>query len=475
MRARGWVAVAAGAVLVTGYAAADLTDALPGILTLDEPWAEPDPFPTVVLDPAVAAPQILPDLRPDAPVPDAEQLTRRAVPLLSEPSLAPGVGAVVLDVLTGDVLLDASSGVPRTPASTLKLLTTTAALVTLGPQTRLPTRVVADPEAPDGADGPGAAATVYLVGGGDVLLAAGAGDPEAVVGRAGLGELAAATAAELTSRGVTAVQVALDDTAFSGPATAAGWGPVDLLFVSPVSPIAVDRGILPGRPGREDDPALAAARAFAAALAGEGLQVGDDVVRRQAPQDAGEVAAVSSATVADLVEHTLATSDNDVAETLARLVALATGGSGDFSGGSAAVLAQLAGEGLDVSNVRMADASGLSELNELPPLVLARLVAMTASAGRPDLLPIATSLPVAGLEGTLETRFEGADDPGAGTVRAKTGTLLTVVALAGTVLDADGRLLVFAVVADRVPVGSLAPARAAVDAWVSALAACGCS
>jgi D-alanyl-D-alanine carboxypeptidase/D-alanyl-D-alanine-endopeptidase (penicillin-binding protein 4) len=58
-------------------------------------------------------------------------------------------------------------------------------------------------------------------------------------------------------------------------------------------------------------------------------------------------------------------------------------------------------------------------------------------------------------------------------VRAKTGTLLGVNDLAGTVVTADGRLLAFAVLADG-STGTLSATETALDIVAHALAGCGC-
>ena len=101
-------------------------------------------------------------------------------------------------------------------------------------------------------------------------------------------------------------------------------------------------------------------------------------------------------------------------------------------------------------------------------------VARPSPPAHPRLDAVASGLAVAGYSGTLSGRYYGADAAAgaAGAVRAKTGTLTGVTTLAGTVLTADGRLLVFALVANGT--GAPDPARAALDNIAAGIAACGC-
>ncbi|WP_261556229.1 D-alanyl-D-alanine carboxypeptidase, partial [Frankia tisae] len=85
---------------------------------------------------------------------------------------------------------------------------------------------------------------------------------------------------------------------------------------------------------------------------------------------------------------------------------------------------------------------------------------------------VLTGLPVAGFSGTLNDRYATADTaPGAGDVRAKTGTLRNVSSLAGQLVDADGRLLLFAFLSPAEEAGGT---KAALDRVAAALAGCGC-
>jgi D-alanyl-D-alanine carboxypeptidase/D-alanyl-D-alanine-endopeptidase (penicillin-binding protein 4) len=102
--------------------------------------------------------------------------------------------------------------------------------------------------------------------------------------------------------------------------------------------------------------------------------------------------------------------------------------------------------------------------------VLTAVVAGAADGSIEGASALLSGLPVAGYDGTLFDR--GDEETAPGTVRAKTGTLLGVHALAGTAVTADGRLLAFAVVAD----GSAneAAAEEALDDVAAVLAGCGC-
>lgn len=470
---RGPLTAAAAAVvllLLGGYAAADAADAAPGVLTL-----APAPVaPALPVAPGAAAvpprPTALPSLDPSAPAPDPAALASAVAPLLAAPALRGSAGASVVDATTGRVLLDEGGTAPRTPASVAKLLTAAAALSVLGPDATLPTRVVAGAE-------PG---TVVLVGGGDQLLGAGAGDPGATTGRAGLADLADATAAALRDRGAGPVRVLLDDSLTGGsPQLGSGWGTGDVAagYVAPLTSMAVDAGrTAPGRyAARTADPALAAADRFADLLARRGAAVDAPATRAPSPASTqGDLLAeVRSAPVADVVAVALAESDNTVAESLARLVGAAAGRPAGFAESAQAVLEAVTAAGADTSGAVLADGSGLSAGSRVPPAVFTGLLAAAAAEGSP-LAALLPAVPVGGLSGTLAERFTepGAASAAAGRVRAKTGSLTGVSSLVGTVVDDDGRLLAFAVLADAT--GATDPARAALDDVVGAVAACGC-
>jgi D-alanyl-D-alanine carboxypeptidase/D-alanyl-D-alanine-endopeptidase (penicillin-binding protein 4) len=174
-----------------------------------------------------------------------------------------------------------------------------------------------------------------------------------------------------------------------------------------------------------------------------------------------------------LVEQALSMSDNMLAEALARQVALARHLPASFEGSAQAVTAALKDAGLDTTGVTLLDGSGLSLQDRVPAGLLATLLKGAADGGLGASSALLSGLPVAGYDGTLADRGDTDPATAPGTVRAKTGTLDGVHALAGTVVTADGRLLAFALVADAAT-GSQAAAEAGLDKIAAALAGCGC-
>jgi serine-type D-Ala-D-Ala carboxypeptidase/endopeptidase (penicillin-binding protein 4) len=92
---------------------------------------------------------------------------------------------------------------------------------------------------------------------------------------------------------------------------------------------------------------------------------------------------------------------------------------------------------------------------------------------------VSTDLPVEGFSGTLGlggSVFGLGPPAGFGVVRAKTGNLSTVAALAGTAYASNGELFAFAIMADKIPQApnSLAGAATQMVNMAGALAGCGC-
>ena len=410
-----------------------------------------------------------------APVPESGSLAAQ----LNETLKTDGAGSftgVVQDAATGEVLFDRAGDALRVPASNMKLLTAAAALRTLGPERRFSTRAVAG----------AAPGSVVLTGGGDVLLGAGESAPGAVLGRAGLASLAQATVRALQDDGVSVpLTVLLDDSLFTGPALSPAWSPEDVAAgeVAPLFPLALNSARLdPAKTTgpRPQDAAMSAAEAFSAQLASAaaaaGLTVAPGVSRVPAGTDgsaARVLAEVQSATVGEQVDLLLRTSDNYLTETIGRMAALAGGKPGSNEGAVAAVLQQLEELDIPAGTLRAADVSGLALANQVSARQLTEVVRAITSGPDPRLRAGLAGFPVAGLTGTLGDRYlDAATARGAGLVRAKTGTLNTVIALSGYVVDADGRLLVFSFIGNGLTPG--AANKAALDRAASVLAGCGC-
>ncbi|HEV2887855.1 MAG TPA: D-alanyl-D-alanine carboxypeptidase, partial [Jatrophihabitans sp.] len=268
--------------------------------------------------------------RPNAPVPTPAGVAAALADELADPELGPSVAGQVFDAGTGALLFDQRSTAVVAPASTAKLLTAAAVLSVRRPTDRFSTQVVAGSE-------PG---TVVLVGGGDpTLSAAPAGRPTRYPEAARISDLAARVRAGLG--GARVEQVLVDDSAFTGPASAPGWDPADTpsSYASVITATMVDAGRdTADAEIRSFAPELAAGTALATALGG-----GATVSLGSAPAGAKVLGQVRSAPVDVLVEQMMRSSDNVIAEVLARHVAIATHRPASFAGAADAVRAALAG------------------------------------------------------------------------------------------------------------------------------------
>lgn len=437
--------------VLAGYVLLDAWDVVPGFLTTKPAPPAPLPYPEVT---AQGEPPALPG-EAQASAPDKAAVQAVIDSLVASDRNTGQTVAIVADARTGEVIAQHDPDRPVTPASTMKLLTSAAALSELGPQETLPTRA----EYVDGA--------LYLVGGGDVLLAAGEGQEHETVGRAGLADLAEQAAAKLAQEGAQSVALKVDSSLFSGPEFHADVEGADRQYVMELRPLAVDRGYVEGV-GFTQEPDLRAGETFAAALSERGIEV-TGVERGQAPQAAEEIGRVESAPVREIVDYLLVNSDNSVAEVLGRLVGVHRGKAGSFEGGTAAVQEVLKERGIDLAGTNFADSSGLSISNKVTGKALYQVLTQVWDCKQCELASIPAGLPVGGLDGTLRNRFSGMDV--VGRVRAKTGTLVQTVALAGYTRTASGYPLVFVLVDDGLEPGTARPTRGLQDEFLEELAA----
>ncbi len=451
-----------------------------------------------------------------SPARAADGLAARLDAALASPSLRGArVAALVVSRDDGRQLYARDPDRPLIPASNLKLLTALAALEAFGPTHRFTTEVFTD-RAPD-ADG--AVAWLILRGGGDpaltsediwrlaadvrragvvrasegLLLDDGAFDRErwhpswgAVSARAYHAPISALTvnygALGVTlipgSRSGDPVRVMLDppvpffrvtNRATTGASRArhslaverrAGDG-VENVLVSGVAPAGspaqtVYRSVL--------DPTRYLGAVLRMQLEANGVQVGDQLVTGSVPAQATPLIAFRGRTLGEIVRLFLKYSNNEIGEGLVKALAARTGAGGaGWRQGADAVRAELERAGLDTRNLTQVDGSGLSYQNRVSPRSLVATLRIGTGSFRygPELL---AALPIAAADGTLEKRAEGA----ANAVRAKTGLLTRVTGLSGLAQRADGRVVIFCVLANGFR-GDAEAAMHALDRFVAAL------
>ena len=418
-----WWAVSAGVVaLATGSVAAVgvLTQQHYGDLTHAPAFSIVEPSPPLV--PAQA----------EAPV-DTVALARALDQFVEGSEDLGTLHGQVTDTVTGQTVWELSAGAPLQPASATKILTGAAAILELGPDDVLTTEVARGADDPD---------TVIIRAAGDVWLTSAQLD-------------------DLAEQVGQAEQVIIDTSVWTGEPLMPGWDPLDIDagYIAPLEPAMLYGariGDTEGDVPRSHTPALDVARALADRVGAGTVGLGP------APTDAEVVATTESPELIDRLTEMMLHSDNVMAEAIGHEVALHRGLPATAQGATQATLDVLAEHGIDISGVSLADNSGLSTLNLIPPRVLDDV--LHDAAAHPPLRPLLATLPVAGGSGTLTDRYD--DMSGRGWVRAKTGTLTATSALAGVVTADSGRVYSFALLSNG---SEILPARVALDEFASVI------
>jgi len=336
----------------------------------------------------------------------------------------------VTDTVTGETVWELNADASLQPASATKILTGAAAILALGPDDVLTTEVVRTGD------------TVVIRASGDVWLTSGQLD-------------------DLAEQVGQAEQVIIDTSVWSGEPLMPGWDPqdIDAGYIAPLEPAMLYGariGDTEGDVPRSHTPALDVARALADRVGAETVGLGP------APADAEVVATTESPELIDRLTEMMLHSDNVMAEAIGHEVALHRGLPATAQGATQATLDVLVEHGIDISGVSLADNSGLSTLNLIPPRVLDDV--LHDAAAQPPLRPLLATLPVAGGSGTLTDRYD--DMSGRGWVRAKTGTLTATSALAGVVTADSGRVYSFTLLSNG---SEILPARVALDEFASVI------
>ena len=384
--------------------------------------------------------------------------------------------AYVINVDTGEVLVDVLGKELTPSASVIKTLTAVAALHKLPSQYRAVTQVLAIPSEPS---------TLIFKGGGDFTLSRlGPGESSVYSKPARIRSLARQTLGQLPAD-IPITKIILDDSFFSGERWNPDWPKKyrTLGYVSSITAIQADGDrVQPNRlvPSysfrRGKDPVITVGEAFRASL---GERAADaELVLGTTPSDALVIGEVQSQDMRQSwLGHMLTHSDNTGAEFIARHAAKAAGLEGSIAGANKVIKQSLRELGLKPKALVIRDASGLSDSNRVHAKLLARLMVKVAK-GQNGLDALVDWMPIAGETGTLRYRFQGRSAVARGNVIAKTGYIPGLYGLSGIVNASDGSRLAFAVFARANPdtgVTVTYKAQGAIDRVVTRFYSCGAS
>jgi D-alanyl-D-alanine carboxypeptidase/D-alanyl-D-alanine-endopeptidase (penicillin-binding protein 4) len=404
------------------------------------------------------------------------------------------IGVSVRDAGTGKVLYDNGASGQETPGSNNKLETSTAAFGILGAKYRFTTKV-------SSRNG-----NLYIKGTGDPTMRAAEYDAlAAAVAAKGITKVTGNLVADDTyfdsertnpdwdpsdlpysyAAGISALTVAPDDVYDIGsigvnitPGTEGQ--PVNVAVSPPTSVIKIDNEAVTGPAGSAStlsvdrtngtnivkvtgsypsdaaesdhlttapDPTMYAADVFRNALKAHGVQVAGATVEGTMPSTAATVTETQSPPLSQIATPWLKLSNNPITETVTKAIGHKVSGRGTWAAGLAAISAYLKNNfGVDTSQIKQTDGSGLAATNKTTPEQITNV--LKAAQQQSWFSTWYNALPIAGepdplVGGTLASRMQ--NTAAAGNLHGKTGTLTGVTALSGYVTDPTGEKLIFSI------------------------------
>lgn len=341
-----------------------------------------------------------------------------------------GVLVVRLDAAGPTEILSYKAELPRRPASTMKVVTASAALIALGPDHRYETRLYASPSVAYAGDT--LLTHLYLKGYGDPTL----GTPAYVrryLGGSGTNVNRLAAPFRVSDVRKLRGRIVVDEGYFDSRRRVTSWPARYNDESPPLSAVNVNQGYLGDRQGKYvRRPPLAAGVQLREALKRMGVTHTGRVTTGRVPADARPITTLRSPRLRTIVRRMLVPSDNYIAETMVKGTGAIVRNEGSTAAGTAAA-AGLLGQFLTPADV-LVDGSGLDRGNRLSPRTLVSV--LTAANNNANWgAALIDGLPRGG-EGTLRRRFLTAGLRGR--VRAKTGYINETTTLAGYVDSPSG-------------------------------------
>ena len=208
------------------------------------------------------------------------------------------------------------------------------------------------------------------------------------------------------------------------------------------------------------DPALYCGSLLQEMLANRGIAFQGKVRYGEVPAEATEIVTHISPPLSRILWEMNKPSDNLIAELLLKTIGAELRGTpGTAEKGLGAISGFLNEIGIDWEHYTLADGSGVSRYNLVTASLLTDLLVYMFRnfAVMPEYL---AALPVGGVDGTLRRRMRGMKAEGI--LRAKTGTLRGLTALAGYTTTADGETIAFSIIMSNYH-GPVSPRRALQD------------